>query len=204
MQGKKRRDKVGAGFAYSLFMTLRLNSKSLFALLPLTVAFVSSPALAAEEGDDDDGITLAAEFGPELVLPPNEDDDYTELGFGAAMRAGYTWDSALIDFTPEAKFGFQSPGRLNSFAMMGGLRINLFEGLSPAAFAHVGGLLGELEGMVWDVGVGLDFTFIPVVDFGIFASYNSVGNATFSSNEVSYESTNWHWMQFGGQVAVHF
>ncbi len=152
----------------------------------------------------DDGLTLAVEFGPEYVLPPNESDDISRAGFGAALRAGYTWDAPLIDFTPEAKFGFQSPGTPNSFAMLGGLRINLLEGISPAAFAHVGALLGELEGLVWDVGLGLDLTFVPAVDFGIFASYNSVGNASFSSSRFSYDSTNWHWMQFGGQVAVHF
>lgn len=149
------------------------------------------------------GLTVAVEVGPEVVLT-DEDMEDSQWGLGVAARLGYTFDAPMIAITPEAKLGFQSPGTPNSFALLGGARLNLFEGLSPAVFAHVGGLTGELSGFVWDVGVGLDLTLFPVVDVGIFGTYSQVGNASFSSNRFDYESTDWQWVQFGAQCAVHF
>jgi hypothetical protein len=123
---------------------------------------------------------------------------------GVAARAGYTFSSPLITFTPEAKLGFQSPGTPNAFIMSGGARLNFFKGLSPAIFAHAGGLVGDISGFVWDAGVGLDLTVIPVFDIGIFCSYTQVGHAQFTGHRFDYESSNWQWVQFGAQAAVHF
>lgn len=150
------------------------------------------------------GLTVAVEIGPETVTTDEDLDDSERWGLGVAARLGYTFDSPMVTFTPEGKLGFQSPGTPNSFAMMGGARLNLFKGLSPAVFAHAGGLVGDLSGFVWDVGVGLDLTIVPVVDFGIFASYSQVGNASFSSSGFDYQSDDWQWVQFGAQCAVHF
>jgi hypothetical protein len=149
------------------------------------------------------GVTVAVEVGPEFV-PADDELDSSQWGLGVAARLGYTLDSGWIALTPEGKIGFQSPGTPNSFALLGGARLNLFKGLSPAVFAHAGGLTGELSGFVWDVGVGLDLTLSPVVDVGIFGSYSQVGNASFSSTRFDYESTDWQWVQFGAQCAIHF
>ena len=146
----------------------------------------SSPASA-------NGVTLAVELGPEYILTP-QDDDLKSVGMGVAARAGYTFSAPLISLTPEAKLGFQSPGTPNAFLMMGGGRINFFEGLSPAIFAHAGGLLGDMSGFVWDAGLGLDLTIIPVVDIGIFCSYSQVGDAHFTGNRFEYASSNWQWV----------
>lgn len=157
-----------------------------------------------------DGVTLAAEVGPQVVLTkyepedPNESDDIVRVGLGAAARIGYTFNSSIVDFTPEFKFGFQSPGTPRSFSAMGGLRVNFFDGLSPALFAHAGGLIGDLSGFVWDVGAGLDFAIVDSFDLGIFALYAQTGKATFSGDRVTYDSDNWQWMQAGVQGAIHF
>lgn len=172
------------------------------ALIPVSLLF-ATPAQA-------NGVTLAAELGPQVVLTnyqpedADESDKITRVGLGVAARLGYTFEAAIVDFTPEFKLGFQSPGTPRSFSAMGGLRVNFFEGISPALFAHAGGLVGDLSGFVWDIGAGLDFAIVDAFDLGIFALYAQTGKATFSGDRVSYDSNNWQWMQAGVQGAVHF
>lgn len=166
-------------------------------LLALGVLSFSEPARA------DSGLTLAAEGGPQIMLNDVNRHDFPRWGFAAAGRAGYTFDLPFLDITPEAKLGIQAPGDTRSFSGMGGVRLNVGALVSPAIFAHVGGIVGDIDGFVWDAGVGLDFTMIPVVDLGIFVAYTQVGDAHFSGHRASYESGTWHWLQFGAQVALH-
>lgn len=181
-------------------MTNLKKQTFILSLLPLVAL-----SLLTAESARADSVTVALELGPEYVL--NEEpttDDFSHSGFGAALRGGYTFDTPLVDLTPELKVGFQAPGAPKAFSAAGGLRLNFLEGISPAVFAHAGGLIGDVEGLVIDAGAGLDFTVIPLFDLGVFASYNVVGNASFDADRFSYESTNWQWLHFGGQVAFHF
>jgi hypothetical protein len=148
--------------------------------------------------------TLAAEVGGQVVVTDVESAPVETAGFGAAARAGYTMGGAIIRLTPEAKLGFESPGTPSAFSIMGGARLNLLVGLSPAVFAHAGGLVGDMDGFVWDVGGGLDLTLLPVFDLGVFVSYSQLADANVSFDSVSFQSQNWEWMTFGAQAALHF
>lgn len=147
---------------------------------------------------------VAAEVGADTVVTNVGDEDVDTLGVSAAARLGYTMGGTLLRVTPELKLGFESPGTPNSFSVKGGARVNFLKGISPAIFAHAGGLVGDMEGVVWDIGVGLDLALFPHVDLGVFAAYNQVGNGTLHFTSASYRSSNWEWMQFGGQIAFYF
>lgn len=148
-------------------------------------------------------MTAAAEVGADAVMEDTEGTDIDTVGVGAAARLGYTMGDGFMRFTPELKVGFESPGTPNSFSVKGGARINFLQAISPAIFAHAGGLVGDMEGFVWDLGIGLDFAVIPHLDLGVFASYNQVqGDLAFAPP--TYQSSDWEWLRFGGQAAIHF
>jgi len=169
----------------------------------LTALTLATATLLSSTPASAGGLTLAAEAGPEVVLNDIRNDDIDRWGFGAAGRVGYTLGIPLLAITPEAKLGFQSPGTPNAFSAQGGVRVNFSEGLSPAVFAHAGGLVGDLHGFVWDAGVGLDLTLLPLVDIGVFGAYYRVQKAGFADGRVDIDAPNWHWIQFGVQGALH-
>lgn len=87
---------------------------------------------------------------------------------------------------------------------MGGLRVNLFEGLSPVAFAHVGGLLGDIEGFAWDVGGGVELTMIPKLKIGAFLSFNRADNSELTWDSFSRDGATWEWIQLGAAATITF
>ena len=127
-------------------------------LVALAFAITFSPSARA------DGLTVAGEAGPILVVNKTGNDVSRAWGFGAAGRIGYSIGVPLVSITPEAKLGYVAPGKPHSFLGMGGVRVNLFEVISPAIFAHAGGVVGDLNGFVWDAGLGLDLGVIPFLD----------------------------------------
>lgn len=166
----------------------------------LVVGVLAFPSEARADGH----LTLAAEVGVDAVMEDTEGTDLQTLGVGAAARMGYTMGGPLIRVAPELKVGFESPGTPDSFSIKGGARVNFLGAISPAIFAHAGGLVGDLEGFVWDLGVGLDFAIIPHLDIGAFASYNQAGG-DLNFVPPSYQGGNdWEWFRFGGQAAIHF
>lgn len=162
--------------------------------------FFATPAQA------ESGPTIAAEVGANVVLSDLTDDEtLSAYGPALSLRLGYSFKAPMIRFTPEAKISFESPGTPNAAAIMGGARLNLLEGLSPAVFAHAGGMLGDLDGFVWDFGLGLDVTLIPLIDIGIYGAYYRVGNANIQFGNEDWSSReSYEWVQFGAQLAFHF
>jgi hypothetical protein len=172
----------------------------------LTGGALVAASMVAEPAAADSGLALAAEVGADVVVTDLTDDDtLTAVGPALSLRLGYSFKVPMLRFTPEAKFSFESPGTPNSAAVLGGARLNVFDGLSPAVFAHAGGMFGDLEGVVWDAGVGLDFTVIPLIDFGIFGAYHRVENAGFNFGNAEWSSRdNYEWIQLGAQLALYF
>ncbi len=154
----------------------------------------------------DSGVTIAAEVGADLVVSDLSDDETLHAGGPAvALRLGYSFQAPLVRFTPEAKFAFESPGTPHAFALMGGGRLNLFEVVSPAVFAHAGTLIGDIRGFVWDAGVGLDFTPIPLLDIGVYGAFFQTRGSTFDFGNATWSNRDkYEWLQFGVQAALHF
>jgi hypothetical protein len=170
------------------------------AALGMGVTF-SDPALA------DSGPTVAVEVGADVVVSDLSDDDDTlhAVGPAVALRLGYSFKAPMIRFTPEAKIAFESPGTPRAGALLGGARLNLLEVVSPAVFAHAGGLVGDIRGFVWVAGVGLDFTLIPLLNLGVYGAFYQTRGAHFDFGGASFSNRDrYEWVQFGVQAALYF
>jgi hypothetical protein len=143
-------------------------------------------------------LVIGVEAGPLLRLDPPSDES---IGFNFGGRVGYQLDLPLIAFTPEVKLvfdGLPQAANVQSARVMAGARLALGEVLAPVAFAHggYGSISGNGgKGLAIDLGVGLDFTPIPFLDLGIFASYNRV----FDDPDVKI-----HWLSVGAHAAIVF
>jgi hypothetical protein len=185
---------------FFLFPSLRRAPLGLIAGAAALAVTGFSPRASAADGH----VTLAAEVGVDAVQENTDGTDLEKTGVGAAARLGYTMGGPWLRVTPELKVGFEAPGTPNSFSVKGGARVNFLNAISPAIFAHAGGLAGQLSGFVWDIGVGLDFRIIPKLDIGAFASYNQAGG-DLDFVPPSYQGGNdWVWFRFGAQAAIHF
>ncbi len=162
-------------------------------LLPLAIA---DPAHA--------DVVVAGQVGANVVVSNFQDNTIQTAGIATALRVGYELEGPLLRLTPEGKIGFESPGTPDALTIMGGARLNLFDPISPAVFAHAGGLVGDIEGFAWDAGLGLDFTLLPILDLGIYGSFHQAGSATLNFGNVALNRNSWEWLQFGAQASLRF
>lgn len=150
-------------------------------------------------------VVVAGQVGANVVVSDFDEDGVETAGIAAALRLGYGFEAPMIRLTPEVKLGFESPGTPNAASFTGGARLNLFEGVSPAVFAHAGGLVGDIDGFIWDAGVGLDFTLLPLLDVGVYGSFHQqAGSADLEFGSVTLGRNSWEWLQFGAQAALRF
>jgi hypothetical protein len=103
-------------------------------------------------------------------------------GMGGAVRFGREYDLLILSLTPEFMGSldkFAEPGNELAYAGLAGGRATIGKVVEPGVFAHVGAghadLPGDgLTGLALDLGLTLDITLIPAVDFGVHAAYDSV------------------------------
>jgi hypothetical protein len=155
-------------------------------LLAATCLAVASPARAADDGRDqgehDDRrdrdrskTHIAVDFDFNSAI----DQPATKLGGGGALRLGQELDLFLISLTPELGGSYHAFGgddRTKLYAGFLGGRLALGKIIEPALFAHVG--VGRLDGAesrtapLFDGGLAIDFTLLPLIDFGLHGAYN--------------------------------
>jgi len=109
--------------------------------------------------------------------------DIIEDGGGGALRIGAESDMLLVTLIPELVLGYHSFGGVGRYdaqvynGMLGG-RLRFLKIIEPGIYAHAG--LGHLSGFAshtgfsMDFGVTLDFTLIPLLDFGVHGAWNRV------------------------------
>jgi hypothetical protein len=107
-------------------------------------------------------------------------------GWGATVRAGNEWNLLLLSLTPEIQgsyYSFGGDSNAKAYSFMAGGRFGLGFILRPSVFAHVGvghqsykylGFEGGSTSFAYDLGAALDFTLLPMIDFGVHAKLNSV------------------------------
>ncbi|MEO1231972.1 MAG: hypothetical protein AAFZ18_24035 [Myxococcota bacterium] len=137
------------------------------------------------------------EIGPNFVVA-DADVLPESVGIGVNGIVGFHLHvgSALF-VVPELKLGFESPGTPNAFRVLGGVRVGLRQSITPVAFAHVGGLVGDLEGFAWDAGAGLRFNFASAWSLGVTGAYNRAEAQIFTGSERPYE-----WVSATATLAV--
>jgi hypothetical protein len=163
----------------------------------LAAAAVTLLFAAVAPKDARAALSLGAEAGPILLLDPPPD---TSLGFGFAGRVGYKLGLPLLALTPEVKVAVDKlPGGNSGLRGMAGARVEIGALLSPFAFAHIGygkisGDSADLKGVAIDVGAGLDFTPLPIIDVGVLLSYNRVLDDPVKA----------HWIFIGATATLAF
>jgi opacity protein-like surface antigen len=170
----------------------------------LTLATTAALCLSASAAHAKQGLAVGLDVGPNFVvedLAPGADS----AGIGFNGRLGYQFDGGVLRLTPEAKVGFESPGAPDALRVMGGIRMSFLKGLQPVAFAHLGGLIGDLEGFAWDIGGGLDFAAGPFM-IGANVSYNRVEEQEFSFANLTDDpgADAYEWIQVAASVGFVF
>jgi hypothetical protein len=161
-------------------------------------------------------LTRAATAGPklgvdlDLAVPVSMNG--VKTGFGGALRAGYDVDLVLVHVMPEVGIGLNKlSGDVGPLVMRGfaGGRIGVgalvrFDLFAHIGYAHVGytnrPVGGDRDGYgtpVFDTGLALEVTALPVLDVGIHGSYNSAFNSNGSADAPK-------WLGLGAHVAVAF
>jgi hypothetical protein len=124
--------------------------------------------------------------------------DVIEDGGGGALRIGFERDMVLITLIPELSLGYHGFGGVGRYdaqiynGMLGG-RIRFLKIIEPGLYMHAGiGHISGFEshtGFAMDFGATLDFTLLPIIEFGIHAAWNRV----FGSDDgLSYGTGGFH------------
>jgi hypothetical protein len=161
-----------------------------------------------------------------------EGSEDAAAGVGFKGGLGYTLPVPLIELTPEVQVGWTRFGAANlppgvdgSTALltaMGGARVAVGSVLKPFAYLHLGysrysgslsggGQSIEMSGSgpAFDVGGGLVFSALPLLDIGAFAGFTRVTvdslEATTGGKPVMVTAKDSaKWVEFGAFVGLHF
>jgi hypothetical protein len=173
-------------------------------LLPCALLFVTATAARTAYAD----ISIGAEVGAIYTTQGSSDDHF---GFGFAGRLGWDIDLSVLHLIPEIKVAYdrmpldvqttltRSDEQTNVLRPMVGLRATIgIAVIAIVGFAHVGyaaplGASEQLDanGLVYELGGGIDFTSIPVIDIGIWGAFNQTRSGD-----------RYDWVSFGAQVTI--
>ena len=171
-----------------------ITARTLGLALGLAVLVGSRPAHATGK--------LALDL--EAAIPQDVPDAKT--GWGGAVRFGNEWNLVLLKLTPEIQGNYHSFGgasEASQFGVMAGGRLVIGLLLQPSVYAHAGvghfgyhTLLRDVSqtSLAYDVGLALDITALPLVDFGAHASLNGVAGDD--------DADPFTWYSIGGHVAI--
>jgi hypothetical protein len=149
------------------------------AVLAFTAVVFWSPSTRAAD------TIVAADVA--LAAPVNADQ--VDAGWGFDARLGRRLDGELLKLTGELVAGYYGFGGNLSpsvYRAMAGARLAVGDILTPLVFAHAGmaratfasppGLDLDRTVFTYDVGAGLDFTLLPLVNLGAYGAYNHVAS----------------------------
>lgn len=133
-------------------------------------------------------------------------DDDSWSGFGGGLRLGYEIDVVFASLIPELGGSYHSFSDLDTSLYRGvvGGRLRFFKILEPGVYAHFGvghassdsPLVPSRTASTGDVGLSLDFTLLPVIEFGAHAGY------TWLTGDADNDAV--PWWNAGLQAAVIF
>ena len=174
-----------------------MRSKLALSFAIATLTITAAPRLAEAR------LSLGAEVAPLFAFGEAAEG---RVGFGVAGRRGDTLPLPPLDITPEVKVAWDRlPYAIDVglVRVMAGGRVAAGAGIKLVLFGHIGYGWGSSEeggidlspdGLALDLGVGLDFTLLPLLDVGVFASYNTLATSGADT----------HWISVGGQATLRF
>ncbi|HET7543615.1 MAG TPA: hypothetical protein VFK05_27270 [Polyangiaceae bacterium] len=144
------------------------------ALLATTFVFLAAGSAHAKSG---------TAIGVDIDYTNGIEEPSVSSGTGFNVRLGYKLDLKLLQLTPEVGGAFHTfsgdAGAKLAQGIVGG-RLSFLKVLEPGVYAHLGyghlsGNIGEgRSGATADVGLTLDLTFLPLIDFGVHGGYNAM------------------------------
>jgi hypothetical protein len=162
----------------------------------------------ADEGDESAKSSASTKPALDLEYVVVEGKAF-DSGVGGAFRLGREFDGPLLSLTPELGGSYHSLDGVYDASLyrgFAGLRLSLGLVVEPGIFGHVGyGHIsfsdaspfdGSHGGLTYDAGLTLDFTLLPVLEFGAHAAYNGLTGSD------GFERINW--VSAGGHVSVRF
>lgn len=160
-------------------------SCAVFCVLFVSLSLFTTSSAQAQDADrrrrERGRIALAFDFDYAAAFDSNQIDN----GGGGALRIGTQLNSVLITIIPELTFDWHSLSARTAddaslvSGKIGG-RIRFLKILEPGVFAHAGvGHIGgdslfSHTGFALDAGITLDLTILPLIDFGLHASWNRI------------------------------
>ncbi|HVJ15640.1 MAG TPA: hypothetical protein VM686_09365 [Polyangiaceae bacterium] len=147
------------------------------ALAALAVGFALTWSHCAEASGGVGKAQLSADL--DWISADVEDESWT--GFGGGLRLGYEIDVIFASLIPEIGGTYHSLSDLDTSLYRGvvGGRLRFLKILEPGVYAHFGvghastdnPLVPSRTASTGDVGLSLDFTLLPVIEFGAHAGY---------------------------------
>ncbi|MGF1511640.1 MAG: hypothetical protein ACFB9M_19260 [Myxococcota bacterium] len=154
----------------------------------------------ATDARAESGVTLGIDIGIHRV-----DDNFDidgSWGPAFASRVGYQFDFRVVRVIPELQIGYGARGLPELFQGVGGVRVSFLDWrLMPVAFAHVGGVAGDLSGLAWDAGGGLDVA-LGAVTAGLFLAYNRIEEQDLDFAARPDDAAAWQSVQLGAMFTV--
>ena len=178
-----------------------------FRHLPCSVALAVAAlgfSLSWTNDADAAGGAGKAQLGFDLDWASADHDDESWAGAGGALRLGYEIDALFATLIPEIGGSYHSFSNLDTSVYRGlvGARVRFLKVLEPGIYGHFGvghadsdrPLLPSRTAGTMDLGLSLDFTLLPVIEFGGHAGYNSLFGGE--------DSNALNWWNAGLQLAI--
>jgi len=170
------------------------------------VAFTTSFAGSAEarEGRGDEGSSSSTVLAFDLDYVAALSAPGADNGGGGALRLGRKFDLILVSLTPEIGGSYDRFNGSNNDRIYRGFiggRLGLGKIIEPSVFAHIG--VGRFDAdvashtaPVFDAGIALDFTLLPLINLGAHGSYNTL--------LPQGDHSSFNWLALGLHVALVF
>ncbi len=191
-----------------IFSTISGKFKLVLLALLTSVAYATCFAASAEareeQADERSGDRSKTVLAFDLDFVASLGAPGADIGGGGAVRLGRKMDLILVSLTPEVGGSYDRFNGLNNDKIYRGFiggRLDFGKIIEPSVFAHIG--VGRFDANVashtapvFDAGIALDLTFLPLINLGGHASYNTL----FSQGDHS----SFNWLTLGLHVALVF
>lgn len=160
---------------------MRHAKRHLIAVAAVLAAFTF---LTPDDAQADPYVGL--DLGVGVPIPDSFTDDPT-TGPSVNLRFGYRLPIPVLYLAVEGLGSWQNfpedEAPLRVLSGRGGLRVGFDALIAVKVFSHLGytNLSGkgsdytiQVDGLSWDAGLAIDFTLLPVVDFGVHGGYTTL------------------------------
>jgi hypothetical protein len=156
-------------------MARRINLGTALLRITLGLAAAGASLAVARPAHAESSTHLALDLDFNSAVDVNG----VKAGGGGGLRVGQKLGLVVLSLTPElggSYHAFGGDAQAKLYDGFVGARLGVGKVVEPSIFAHVGyahlDARGSRGGMLLDGGLALDFTLLPLVEFGLHGGYN--------------------------------